>query len=72
MPQYSGITSNLGARREQHKREKPTLRNWRVANGGQAFSSRAAAQAWENSQPGEHHPGGGPAQGPWYGYSFDY
>lgn len=71
---YSGITSDLARRRKEHQDDKTkrNLRNWTVANGGKAFSSRKDAQDWENKQPGEHHPGGAPATGPWYGYSFDY
>ena len=72
MPHYFGITTNLANRKAQHRAEHPTLRNWKVANGGSAFASRAAAQAWEDRQPGEHHPGGAPGLGPWFGYSFDY
>jgi len=72
MTHYSGITSDLEARKKVHEGEKKNLRNWKVANNGQRFVSREAAQAWENAQPGEHYPGGAPAFGPWYGYSFDY
>lgn len=72
MPHYSGITTNLIERKKDHMADKQNLRNWQVANGGQPFPSRDAAQKWESVQPGEHHPGGAPAQGPWYGYSFDY
>ena len=72
MTHYSGITSNLAGRKASHEQNHPDLRNWTVANGGQAFTTRGGAQAWENRQPGEHHPGGAPAMGPWYGYSFDY
>ncbi len=72
MPHYSGITSDLKARREAHEREKKNVRNWRTANFGLPFASRDLAQRWESAQPGEHHPGGAPAHGPWYGYSFDY
>ncbi len=72
MPHYSGITTDLAGRKAEHQRNHPNLRNWKVANGGQAFSNRAAAQAWEDQQYGEHYPGGGPATGSWYGYSFDY
>ena len=69
---YSGITTDLASRKTEHERTHPTLHNWTVANGGTRFSSRAAAQSWENAQIGEHHPGGATAAGPWYGYSFDY
>lgn len=69
---YSGITSDPEGRKRQHMNEKRNVRNWTLANGGQPFASRDAAQQWENAQSGEHHPGGAPAQGPWYGYSFDY
>ena len=72
MPQYSGITSNLAERKAEHNRTKRGFRNWTVANGGQPFPSRQAAQAWEDRQSGAHHPGGGGATGPWYGYSFNY
>ncbi len=72
MPRYSGITTNLAARKGEHRRDHPSLRNWTVAKGGLPFQSRAAAQAWEQRQPGEHHGGGAPATGSWYGYSFDY
>ena len=74
MTHYSGITSDLARRKKEHQddKTKKNMRNWQVANGGKPFSSQAAAQAWEDSQPGEHYPGGAPASGPWYGYSFDY
>ena len=74
MTHYSGITNDLIRRKKEHQddRTKKNLRNWVVANGGMPFSSRAIAEAWESSQPGEHSPGGAPAAGPWYGYSFDY
>ncbi len=75
MPHYSGITSDLAARKAQHQHNPgfhPNLRNWTVENGGESFPSRVDAQAWEDRQPGEHHPGGAPVTGPWYGYSFDY
>ena len=71
MTHYSGITSDLAGRKGAHQ-DKKNMRNWRVANDGKPFPSRALAQAWEDSQPGEHYPGGAPATGPWYGYSFDY
>jgi hypothetical protein len=69
---YSGITTNLKTRKAEHEAKHPDLRNWKFANNANPFASKDAAQAWENSQPGEHHPGGAPAQGPWFGYSFDY
>jgi len=74
MVHYSGITNDLARRKREHQddRTKKNMRNWRVANDGKPFSSRALAQAWEDSQLGEHYPGGAPATGPWYGYSFDY
>lgn len=72
MPHYSGITSDLARRKQEHESNKKNLRNWLVANNGFPFPTRDAAQKWENAQPGEHHPGGAPAKGPWYGYSFDY
>lgn len=72
MTHYSGITSDLAERKKEHERDKKNLRNWKVANNGLPFVSRAAAQAWEDAQPGEHYPGGAPTVGPWYGYSFDY
>jgi len=72
MPHYSGITSDLQGRKAEHLKAKRNLRNWTPANNGHPFASRQAAQDWEDRQPGEHHPGGAPARGPWYGYSFDY
>jgi len=72
MAHNSGITSNLVERKREHEAVKKNMRNWKVANNGQWFASREAAQAWEDAQPGEHYPGGAPAVGPWYGYSFDY
>lgn len=71
---YSGITTDLEQRRKQHEadKSKKNTRNWKPANGGKPFASREDAQKWENAQLGEHHPGGAPAEGPWYGYSFDY
>ena len=72
MTHYSGIATDLAARKARHQQDHPNLRNWTVANNGQRFATRAAAQAWEDRQPGEHHPGGARAIGPWYGYSFDY
>ncbi len=71
MSHYCGITTDLATRKAQHEQDHPYLRAWTVANNGQPFVSRAAAQAWENRQPGEHHPGGAPGLGPWYGYCFD-
>ena len=66
MAHYSGITSDLARRKREHQddRTKKNMRNWRVANDGKPFSSRTEAQAWEDSQPGEHYPGGAPAIGP--------
>ena len=72
MTHYSGITSDLAGRKAEHERTKKNMRNWKVANNGLPFASRAAAQAWEDAQPGEHYPGGAPATGPWSGYSLDY
>ena len=72
MTHYSGITSDLAGRKAEHERTKKNMRNWKVANNGLPFVSRAGAQAWEDAQPGEHYPGGAPAVGSWYGYSFDY
>ena len=72
MTHYSGITSDLFERLDEHDRTRKNMHNWRLANDGQPFVSREAAQAWEDAQPGEHYPGGAPALGPWYGYSFDY
>ena len=72
MPHYCGITTDLAARKAQHQVDHANLRNWTVANNGLPFATRDAAQAWEDRQLGEHHPGGAPAQGPWYGYCFDY
>ena len=74
MTHYSGITSDLIRRLKEHHDDRTikNMQNWAVTNGGMPFSSRAAAQAWESSQPGEHYPGGAPTIGPWYGYSFDY
>lgn len=72
MPTYSGITSDPDGRRQRHEAENKNVRNWRLANGGRPFSSREAAQAWEDRQPGEHHGGGASASGPWFGYSFEY
>jgi len=46
---YSGITSDLETKKKQHMAEKKSVRNWRVANGGLPFSSREAAQQWENA-----------------------
>ena len=63
MPHYSGITTGLVARRAEHLLNNPNLRNWTVANNGRPFATREAAQAWEDRQQGEHHPGGGPATG---------
>ncbi len=72
MAHYSGITTDPHRRRQEHQATKRNLRNWTLANTGMPFVNRQAAQDWENSQPGEHDPGGGPASGRWYGYSFDY
>ena len=72
MTHYSGITTDLARRKGEHQATKKNMRNWKVANDGKAFSSRAAAQEWEDLQPGEHGPGGAPSTDPWYGYSFDY
>lgn len=72
MAHYSGITSDPSRRRQEHLRDKKNLRNWTAANGGVPFATRKEAQSWEDRQPGEHHPGGAPAQGPWYGCAFDY
>ena len=72
MVTYSGITNDLSRRRQEHESERGPIKNWHVANNGQPFPSRDAAQKWESAQPGEHHPGGAPASGPWFGYSFEY
>ena len=48
MPHYSGITTDPQSRKAQHKSEHPTLRNWKIANNGNAFPSKAVAQAWED------------------------
>ncbi len=71
MARYSGITTSPQRRREEHERTK-NVRNWQIANGGNPFHTREAAQDWASRQPGEHDPGGAPAHGPWYGFSFDY
>ena len=68
MPRYSGITSDLARRRKKHQADKKNVRDWTHKE----FLSRAAAQRWENAQPGEHEPGGAPAKGPWWGYTFLY
>lgn len=72
MPHYSGITTDPAGRRRAHEGSKKNFRNWKLANDGEPFRSREAAQAWEDIQEGEHEPGGAPAIGSWYGYSFDY
>ena len=71
MPTYSGITSDPRRRKEEHEKTK-NVTNWWLANGGNPFPTREAAQDWEDRQPGEHEPGGAPARGPWYGYTFMY
>ncbi len=71
MPRYSGITTNTERRRREHERTR-AVTNWQIANGGRPFRTRQAAQDWESRQPGEHDPGGAPASGPWYGYTFTY
>ena len=72
MPQYCGITTDLARRRREHQAQKKNVRNWTPANEGLPFPNRSAAQDWEYWQGGEHDPGGAPAEGPWYGYCFDY
>ena len=72
MPRYSGITTNPARRRREHEAAKKYVHNWKLANGGHPFPSRAAAQAWEDAQIGEHEGGGATGTGSWYGYSFDY
>jgi len=74
MTHYSGITSDLARRKKEHQDDpsKRNMRNWMAVNVGRPFSSREVAQAWESSQLSEHYPGGAPATGPWYGYSFAY
>ncbi len=44
MPHYCGITSDLAARKAQHQQDHYYLRNWIVANNGQAFATRRDAQ----------------------------
>ncbi len=72
MRHYSGITTDPHRQRQEHQRTKRNLRNWTIANGGMPFANRQTAEIWEDRHPGEHDPGGGPASGRWYGYSFDY
>jgi len=68
MPRYSGITTDPARRRREHEATKKNVRDW----SQQQFSSREAAQRWESAQSGEHEPGGAPASGPWWGYTFLY
>ena len=68
MPRYSGITSNVVRRRKEHQAGKKNVRGWMQ----QQFRTREAAQRWEDTQLGELEPGGAPATGPWWGYTFLY
>lgn len=72
MPAYSGITTQPDRMRKQHTASRRNLRKWVLANGGAAFATRQAAQAWLGAQPGEHDPMAGSAAGQWHGYSFEY
>ncbi len=68
----AGITTRPEERKREWKRRYPTLRNWQQ----QRFTSRAAAQSWENQQWGcERHGGGSEPDyigAVWYGYRFDF
>ena len=64
---YAGITTNPEKRKKEHQ-QKYKLSNWEQRD----FSSREAAQAWEDKQTQcKHHPGGKDPN-TWYGYRFDY
>ena len=68
MTRYSGITNDPTRRRGEHQAAKKNVREW----SQQQFPSQDAAQRWENSQPGEHEPGGNLGRGPYWGYTFLY
>ena len=67
---YCGITTDPKGRRKQHEASHPGLYSWEQ----RPFSSREAAQIWENQQTHcEHHPGGrepNDQNAAWYGYKF--
>ena len=72
MPCRAGITTRPSERKKEWERSEPTMRNWQLFG---PFSSRQAAQQWENQQPCIRHGGGNEPDTPgaqWYGYRFDY
>jgi len=71
MPCRAGITTRPEVRKKEWEQREPTMRNWQRFG---PFSSRLAAQEWEDRQPCEKHSGGDEPDTPavWYGYRFDY
>ncbi|MGI9337783.1 MAG: hypothetical protein ACR2P4_04650 [Gammaproteobacteria bacterium] len=68
----AGITTDPWRRKNEWERKYPSLSNWQE----KAFSSREAAQRWENAQQSCDKSGGGNnpdnPNAKWYGYRFDY
>ncbi len=72
MPCRVGITTDLVARRISWQGKVVGFKNWRLLR---IFSSRKAAQEYENSYAAKYgckaSPGGADTPGRWYVYRFD-
>ena len=69
---YCGISKDPSVKREEHKKNFPTLHNWKVV---ERFPNKGSAEDWRDAQEGcekemdGYHGGVGVE---WYGYKFDY
>ena len=68
MPRRHGITNDPSRRRMELEREYSGFRNFTIEK---EFPNQEEAQEWESGQFSAH-PGGPKAEGPFYGYSYDY
>ncbi len=62
------VTNNPSRRKAELRNLYQGLKNFRVIK---RFSSKSAAQAWENGKPNTH-PGGPNTSVSYYGYSHEY
>lgn len=69
----AGITTDLARRQREWRQRYPLMYNWQAFG---PFSTRSAAQDWENQQWGADRHGGGNDRDllglRWYGYIFNY
>ncbi len=63
-----GITNDSKRREAELRNHYHGFKNFRIIK---RFSSKSAAQAWENGKSNAH-PGGPKTSGPYYGYSHEY